>query len=461
MDAGGTLPSGDATTARSKNPLSRSDSSALEWYHAAALEPSGECMFATRWQHRIGVALCGLFVPSIASADVPAERLFADRILPILKSDAPSSCSACHFGGVSLQQYIRTDQAATFAGLRQAGLIDIDHPDDSKLLTFLARKPERPSAAIEQLRETEYAAFRDWIRAAVHDPALLAAQTDDRVGIELPVEVVRHARSDRVLASFVDNIWSETARCINCHSPERNRGQIARLGADAVDAISWFVPNDPAATLQRLEDDANIDLAHPEQSPVLTKPAGLVKHGGGPKFQPGDVAYRKFLAFLQDYAAIRRGTYQSATDLPPLPQQLALLTSQHLRVTEIPADIGKVAWKVDLFRWDAAANAWSSAPVGTVSGVVNPQQHQAQDMVHVFTTPTAPNLAELRRDPQLPPGPWLARVYVDRGDHHARDPRYELGAGDFAGEVEIRGGWAPGYRPPQIIRFPVAAGASR
>jgi hypothetical protein len=405
--------------------------------------------------HWLGCLSTLLAINSGAAAESgDSTRLFTERIVPILKSEQPSSCTACHLAGVSIQVYIRTDPGETFAGLRQAGLIDVAHPDDSKLLTFLSRKAEPSNAALEQLRQTEHAAFRDWIRAAVADPRMLQAQPQERLGTELPLEVVRHAHRDRVLSSFVDNIWSETGRCINCHSPERNRDKIVKFGQDYVDSISWFVPNDPAATLQRLEDDGHIDLSAPEQSLLLTKPAGVVKHGGGPKFQVGDLAYHKFLNFVTDLAAIRNGDYRAADDLPPTPTNVSLLTTQHLRITDFPADLGEVAWRVDLHAHTVDGAGWSPEPVGVVWGRVNVKQHLGQGMVQAIFPKSDAQLDRRRSDPLLQSGPWLARLYVDRRMRLGQTPDAVLGPEDLAGQVEISGDWPPGYQPPKIIEFP-------
>ena len=109
-------------------------------------------------------------------------------------------------------------------------MIDVDKPDESKLLRFIGRKPEKPDPLVEKVRQNELVAFRAWIRAAVREPGLLKATSDVQVGTSLPPEVIRHARRDRVLSSFIDNIWSEMGRCVNCHNPERNRQKIGRNG---------------------------------------------------------------------------------------------------------------------------------------------------------------------------------------------------------------------------------------
>ncbi len=106
------------------------------------------------------------------SADAQARgalALFNKRILPILQSKNPSSCSECHLSGVDLKAYILPTQEATFASLVSAGLIDREKPDASKLLEFIRRSPEATELVSQKVREEELAAFRDWIRAAVKE----------------------------------------------------------------------------------------------------------------------------------------------------------------------------------------------------------------------------------------------------------------------------------------------------
>jgi mono/diheme cytochrome c family protein len=62
------------------------------------------------------------------------------------------------------------------------------------------------------------------------------------IGPTISNEVIRHARRDRVLASFIDNIWTEVGRCAACHSPDRNQKQVKEHG----DQVSWIKLNDPA-----------------------------------------------------------------------------------------------------------------------------------------------------------------------------------------------------------------------
>ena len=392
--------------------------------------------------------------PKTSSGD--ATAIFTERILPILKSEKSSSCTECHFAGVELRDFIVEDQAKTFASLKAAGLINVVKPDESKLLQFIGRTPDKPDPLLEKVRKNELAAFRSWIVAAVREPELLNAKSDTDIGISLPPEVIRHARRDRVLSSFLDNIWSEMGRCINCHSPERNRDKIGRNGftKEDVDAISWIVPRDPAGTLKKLVEGGNVDLEDPSASPVLTKPAGLAEHKGGPKFFPGSPTYRNFLAFLTDYAAITAGKYESRSDLPVAPTEITLLSEQQLRITGIPEKFNDMALQVDIYRRVPGTKNWSDQRWATGFSRVNGKQHVWQNPI-LITAPTAsPRAQELRHDPVLPAGEYLIRILVDQSRQTEKNPTHALGSKDFVAEVQISGDWKPGYQPPKIVHFP-------
>ncbi|MCH7725511.1 MAG: hypothetical protein IH991_03365 [Planctomycetes bacterium] len=381
---------------------------------------------------------------------LPADQIFSRRILPIMRSEKKSSCTECHFAGVELQDYLHEDQATTFAALRDEGLIDEKNPDKSKLLTFIARRPRQENELLAKVRRNEYQAFRTWIRAAVKDPQLLKAPaTKESIGSELPVEVIRHARKDRVLSSFVDNVWSQIGRCINCHSPERNQRQVKKFG----DRVSWIVPRNPAATLQMLVDGGNVDTVDPELSPMLLKPSGLDEHGGGPKFFPGGHTYKQFLNFLEDYAAVTNGEYKTAKDLPPASSEVVRLGRQHLRIVNVPADLKTKPLRVDIYRWNKQQRRWSVERWATAYNPIPTKAPHWQSMISVTAPKDSPRAATIRREPLLPAGAYLAKVYVDRNGN-VKNANYEMTGGELIGQVEITGQWRPGYQPPKIIQYP-------
>jgi hypothetical protein len=294
-------------------------------------------------------------------------------------------------------------------------------------------------------------AFRSWIVVAVQDPDLLASKAPkETIGTELPPEVIRHMRTDRVLQSFVDNIWSEMGRCINCHSPERNRRTVEEHG----EQVSWIVPNDPEATLAKLVDGGNIDIENPDQSLVVSKPVGLEDHGGGPKFALGSRTDKNFRQFLKDYSAVVTGKYRHREELPETSPDIGILTEQHLRITNLPTELDQRLLKADIYRWEGTD--WSETPWGTAESPINGKQNIWQNMVFAIARRGTKRAAEMQKGQgaQLPAGRYLVKIYVDRDNRVSTDRDYELGESELIGQVEIDGDWPIGYQPPKIVQAP-------
>ena len=403
------------------------------------------------------VCLVGPGTTTLAEDD-PLE-LFKTRITPILNSPRASSCTECHLSGVDLKNYIGKNQQETFASLRAAGLIDLNQPDKSKLLEFIQRAPKNSTPIRAEIRKLEYEAFRAWIIAAVKDPKLAAADSSiDQLGPSLPLEVVRHTRQGRVIQSFLENFWSEMGRCASCHSPELNRHKIGKNGftKEDVDAISWLVPRNPLATLEKLVDSGHIDLEDPQQSIVLTKPAGLVKHGGGPKFAVGSRTDKNFRRFLVDYAAIVNGEYATAEDLPTAPNMVGVVTNQNLRIIDLPETLHRKLLRVDIYR--QVGNGWSEKPWATAENPIVGPRKMWQSMIFAVAPRGSQRAGQLKPKQPLPGGRYLVRIYVDRHDKTKEDRDYEMGKAEFYGQVEIHGEWKPGYKPPKIVHAPKPAG---
>jgi len=391
--------------------------------------------------------VCG--IPDLAAAeDSTALELFDQRILPIMQSKKPSSCAECHLSGVDLRDYIRPTQTETFASLVAAGLVDVKNPDGSKLLQFIARKPTKPSLVTDKIRQQELEAFRAWIRAAARDPKLIAARERvSPIGPQLPVEVVRHARQDRVLASFVDNVWNEVGRCAACHSPDRNQKQVREHG----EQVSWIKMRDPRATLEHLLEHQLIDVDHPEQSLLLRKPLLQVKHGGGQKMVVGDRTYKQFRQFIDDYAATVRGSYKTSQELPSPGKEVAQATEIWLKFSDVPAAFDKQLLQVDLFRWTGAE--WSQERVATSDRLVFGGGKLWQHSLSLVAPRGSPWATELSAQ-KLPSGKYLAKLYLDRDGKLGRDYRAELGQDDLVGQVEIHSSWPAGYGQMTVVRFP-------
>jgi hypothetical protein len=398
----------------------------------------------------LSAALC-CFALNLAAADDAAFAIFQKRIVPILQAQRPSSCSECHLSGVDLKDYIRPTQPETFAALRDGGLIDVKTPAKSKLLQFIDRKPEKPSIVTEKIRAEESAAFRAWIEAAVKDPTLAAAKTaDPAIGPKLPPEVIRHARQDRVLQSFLDNVWSEAGRCAACHSPDRNAQQVKKHG----DHLSWIKLRDPQASLAHLLENELIDLKEPEKSLLLLKPLNKVEHGGGVKMTMGDRTYQQFRRFIDDYAATQAGKFQTAKQLPKPSTEAATVSEIWFKLTEIPAAYDKLVLRVDFYRWDEQQKSFSKERWATADRQVFGKGGLWQNHLSLVAPKDSPRAKELLKNATLPAGKYLAKIYLDRTDRLAKEYPTELTEKDLLAEVEVNSRWPAGYGAMTTVRLP-------
>jgi len=381
-----------------------------------------------------------------------ALGIFEQRLLPILQAKRPSSCTECHLSGVELKNYLHPDQATTFASLVKAGLIDVKRPDKSKILAFIQRKSDQPNLITDKVRQQEYEAFRAWIHAAVTEPQLLAGKSNEELGSTLPVEVIRHARKDRVLTSFIENIWSEVARCTGCHSPDQNQKQVKEFGKQ----VSWITHGNPRATMEYLLDAGLIDTDLPDESILLLKPTMQVEHGGGQKMMIGDRSYRQFLRFIQDYAATVTGKYQTTDALPALADEVSVATSMKngmwFKLTDVPAELDKKLLRVDLFRRDG--DGWSKSRWATADRAVAGKSQIWQQTLSLTAMRGSKRAEEINRDDRLPAGEYLVKVYVDATGKLAKDDQSELGAEDLRGAVVLSSSWGRGYGNMTVARFP-------
>jgi hypothetical protein len=391
-------------------------------------------------------------VTRAASADSGSLEVFSRRILPIMNSAKPSSCVECHLSGVDLKDYIRPNQEETFAALVKAGMIDVKQPRKSKLLEFIGRAPEKPTIVSSKARAEELAAFTAWIESAVNDPELLKAKAGtEQIGPALPVEVIHHARKDRILASFVDNIWTEATRCAGCHSPLLNEKQVKEFG----EQVSWIKPDDPAATLAHLVDAGLIDLEDPTQSMILLKPTMQVKHGGGIKMVVGDRSYKQFRKFIEDYAAMSAAKYSSVDELPETDAEVSRISEVWFKLTDIPESFDKQLLQVDLFREDPQSESgWSKDRWATSDRPVFGKGGLWQHSLSIIAPRGSERAKQVLDNPSLPRGKYLVRIYIDSTGRMQSDWKADFTDQDLIGEIEVNSEWPAGYGNMTVAKFP-------
>jgi hypothetical protein len=389
------------------------------------------------------------------------RTVFEQRIVPIFRSPKPSSCVQCHLAGVDLKDYIKPSSDDTFLSLRDQGLVDLDLPQASKILRLIKMGDEdRRAAALihAETRKAEYEAFAAWVEACCADPRLRSTpklDAKDLAGPPRPAEVVRHARTDRLLESFERNVWAWRFRCMNCHtegSPANDKHR-----KEFGDRVAWMKKEGAAATMDYLLASRLINRNAPEASVLLQKPLGEVEHKGGIKFLPGDQAYKGFRAWLEDVVAIRTGKYATATDLPPKESgPLRFGTELWLKLSDTPPAWADKLVQVDVYAWDDRAKAWEAAPVATSDRKVWGQGKLWQHNLTLLAPAGSERAKAWAAGPAaLPPGKYRVRVYVDRDGRLARDWTATLGEADYVGAAEFTARWRPGYGAMMVV--PAAA----
>jgi hypothetical protein len=415
------------------------------------------CLFA----FIVFAGLVDLFTPSrlpAADATPTADQVFEKRIMPIFKSPNPSSCVQCHLSGVDLKNYILPSSEKTFLSLRDQGLIDLAKPEDSKILRLInMNETDQRGANLihEKTRKAEYEAFAEWIKVCANDPKLRDAPKLDAKEFakpDKPVEVIRHARKDQLLESFEQNVWAMRFRCMSCHiegTPENDK-----LKKEHGPRVAWIKKEGAEATMNYLTNETKlIDTTHPEKSLLLQKPLGKLEHGGGKKFLPGDQGYKAFRAWIEDYAAIKNGTYTKADDLPKPATKLARFGSDiWLKLSDTPPEWGDKLLQVNLYAWDETAKTWATEPIAQSDRGVWGQGKLWQ---HNLTLATAKDSELARRwkkdKPLLPAGKYLVRVYVDTAGRLAKDWNATLDDGDYVGQMEFQARWAEGYNSMTVL----------
>jgi hypothetical protein len=258
--------------------------------------------------------------------------------------------------------------------------------------------------------------------------------------------VIRHARRDRVLQSFLDNVWSEVGRCAACHSPDRNQDKVKKHG----EQVSWIKLRDPQGTLDYLIGAGLIDAKKPDKSLLLMKPSMQVEHGGGQKMVVGDRSYKQFRRFLDDYAAVAQGKYKTVDQLPKPNDEASVVTEIWLKITDVPAKYDKMLLQIDLYR--STGSGWSKERVATsdrpVFGKGQLWQHSLS-----LTGQRGSKWAEELRAMRLPAGRYLAKVYVDQHGKLQRDFRAVLTDEDIVSEVEFESSWPEGYGQMTVVKF--------
>jgi hypothetical protein len=405
------------------------------------------------------VLVCGLQAVHAGEEAATPQQVFERRILPIFKSPNPSSCTQCHLAAVDLKNYILPSSEKTFLSLRDQGLIDLKNPAESKILRLIqmGEKDDNKGAALlhEKVRKAEYEAFAAWLKACCADPKLRAAPKladADLAHPPRPPEVIRHARKDRLLQSFEQNVWAMRFRCMSCHV--EGSAENDKLRKEHGDRVAWMKKAGALATMNYLINETRlIDVQEPDKSLLLRKPLAEVKHGGGKKFLPGDLGYKGFRAWIEDYAAIRNDRYAAADDLPRPAGKLEQFGSDvWLKLADTPPAWGDKLLQVTLFAWDEQKKTWETEPIASSDRGVWGGGKLWQHNLTLMAAKDSPRAAVWKKGkPALPPGRYLVKVHVDFKGRVAADWKAVLGEEEYVGQAEVTSRWPEGYNQMTVL----------
>lgn len=261
----------------------------------------------------------GLVVDAAICNAEDGLRLYDERIDPLFRDDHPSSCNQCHLNGIDLAQYVQGTPCETYACMLDEKLVNEQVPEQSKILSWIARAQPQSSLITKDVIEAEYSAFLEWITynsrcqtcASVTCPLPSDAGTfcpdegsDPHANADAGLDDPGGCASTTIESMFRNAIYRQRGRCAPCHIdlPENEQYESPLWIEVAPDCETGA-----RLTLDNVLRHNYLDLQEPEKSLLLLKPLpedlGGLPHGGGDKFDSkDDPGYQSFLRFIERLA---------------------------------------------------------------------------------------------------------------------------------------------------------------
>jgi len=260
----------------------------------------------------------------IDCSDDASQGFYEKRIAPLLDEERPSSCNQCHLAGVDLSVWLKETPCQTMACMEAEGLVDLDDPPSSLVLTWIGRAKPESEGITASVIEQERMGMLEWIEREA--TCSTCGTIDDPCGKEEEEPAVGDCESnevdpqtyafddpgdcsDKTLEGlFAASFFPFRRRCWPCHfesfpdkTPEAPKW--IAVGACATASL---------ATFRNVQERGYIDLDDPSQSLWILKPLsedlGGMEHGGGEKFHDLDEdAAKLILYFSERYAACMKG----------------------------------------------------------------------------------------------------------------------------------------------------------
>jgi hypothetical protein len=256
-----------------------------------------------------------------SNCDESPGALYERRIAPLLSTDRPSTCNACHAGGLELKDFARATPCESMACLEQAGLVNLDDPKSSVLLSWIRRADDANANVSQKLVDEEHDGFLEWIEHEAECQSCEGTPCPDAPratctsgggeggahgqGQSLgPTDDPGDCERETLEELFRGTIYENRGRCYPCHFQELDTADPAaprfftEVGGCEIASL---------ATQNNVLSRRLIDIEYPDASLLLMKPLaevdGGLPHGGGDKFTlVGDAGYSAFRYWIRRYA---------------------------------------------------------------------------------------------------------------------------------------------------------------
>ena len=194
-----------------------------------------------------------------------------------------------------------------------------------------------------------------------------------------------------------------------------------------------------ARSLRYLLDSENVNVKQPERSRLLLKPLNEIKHGGGQKMLAGDMTYKAFRAFLDDYAKTVNDRYVAAADLPKSKSSPTLFGSDvWLKLNNTPPEWADKLLQLTLFAWDESNNSWETEPIALSDRGVWGKGKLWQHNLALLARKDSERARQWTESkPSLPAGRYLLKVHVDAKERLKSDRDATLSDSESVGEAVV------------------------
>lgn len=252
----------------------------------------------------------------VLDCSAPPSKLFEKRVAPLFEEEHPNTCAQCHAGGIDLERFLRPDACESMACLQADGLVDLENPEASVLLSFIDRAEPDNSLITEEVIAEERSAFLGWIEHEAECGGCEGVECGERSTGDCdsqdmldesysPAEDPGDCDRETLEKLFRGTVYFWRGRCSPCHfqeeetADERAPRWLSRTGDCQVASL---------ASLRKIEESGYIDSSDAKSSLLLLKPLaefdGGVPHIGHDKLLANDdPAYDNFLHFLDRYVA--------------------------------------------------------------------------------------------------------------------------------------------------------------